>query len=160
MKPLLINNLDFAKKQDEVTQKIEVKSCERLLDLLAKDQQPLKPISYTLKGSASKLHFPSLALHIEATLPVLCQRCLQAMQLPLSIDYQYVLAEDEPEAFEGDDEIDWLEVSREMNVNELIEDELLMAIPLGPLHEHACKPLIQEDVEKPNPFAVLKDFIK
>ncbi|MEO1946796.1 MAG: YceD family protein [Methylophilaceae bacterium] len=160
MNQLLINNLDFAKKQDEVTQDIDIERCERLLDLIEKDQQLLGRISYTLTGRAAELGLPSLALHVEAALPVLCQRCLQIMQLDLSADYTYVITENEPEPFAGDEEVDWLEISREMNVDELVEDELLMAIPLGPLHKHACKPLVKEDVEKPNPFAVLKNLIK
>jgi uncharacterized protein len=160
MKPLLINNLDFAKNQDEMSQEIDVKNCERLLDLLDVGQQSPKIIRYTLTGVASQFHLPSLALHVEATLPVLCQRCLQTMELDLSVGYTYVITETEPESFEGDEEVDWLEMSREMNVDELVEDELLIAMPLGPLHEHACKPLVKEDVEKPNPFAVLRDLIK
>lgn len=160
MKPILINNIEFAKNQEEVTHAIDVDSCERLLDLLETSSTLSKSIRYTLIGSASTFHLPSLGLKIEATLPVLCQRCLQPMQLDLSLAYEYVIAEVEPTAFEGDDDIDWIEASREMNVNILVEDELLMAIPLGPLHSHACKPLIQEEVEKPNPFAVLKDLLK
>lgn len=160
MKPLLINNQEFAKKKDEVTQEIDVESCERLLELVENDPQSPQKISYTLKGDSNKFHLPSLDLHVDATLPVLCQRCLQVMQLDLSVDYTYVVAKTEPEQFEGDEEMDWLEASREMNVNELVEDELLMAIPLGPLHKEACKKLIKEGVEKPNPFAVLKDLIK
>lgn len=160
MKPILINNLEFAKKQEEITHLIDVDSCERLLDLLETNSTLPKKISYNLKGSSSTFHLPSLGLKIEATLPVLCQRCLQPMQLNLSLAYDYVIAEAEPEAFEGDEEIDWLEASREMNINSLIEDELLMAMPIGPLHDHACKPPIQEQLEKPNPFAVLKDLLK
>ena len=160
MKPILINNLEFAKKQEAITHSIDVDSCERLLDLLETSSTLPRNIRYNLTGSTSTFHLPSLGLTIEATLPVLCQRCLQPMQLDLSLDYAYVIAEVEPETFEGDEEIDWLEASREMNVNTLVEDELLMAIPLGPLHDHACKPLIQEQVEKPNPFAVLKGLLK
>lgn len=160
MKPILINNLEFAKKQEKIAHVIDVDSCERLFDLLENNSTLTKSIRYTLIGSASTFHLPSLDLRIEATLPVLCQRCLQPMQLDLSLAYEYVVAEFEPEAFEGDDDIDWVEASREMNINTLVEDELLMAIPLGPLHSHACKPPIQEDVQKPNPFAVLKNLMK
>lgn len=160
MKPILINNIEFAKNQEEVTHAIDVDSCVRLLDLLETSSTLSKSIRYTLAGSASTFHLPSLDLKIEARLPVLCQRCLQPMQLDLSLAYEYVIAEVEPAAFEGDDDIDWVEASREMNVNILVEDELLMAIPLGPLHSHACKPLIHEEVQKPNPFAVLKDLMK
>ncbi len=160
MKPILINNLDFAKKQEEVSHTIDVDSCERLLEFLTTDSTLSKSIRYTLTGSAAIFHLPSLGLKIEAALPVLCQRCLQPMQLDLSLAYDYVVAEAEPAAFEGDDDIDWVEASREMNLNTLVEDELLMAIPLGPLHSHACKPLIREGEQKPNPFAVLKDLMK
>ena len=71
MKLLLINNLDFAKNQDEMSQEIDVKNCERLLDLLDVGQQSPKIIRYTLTGVSSQFHLPSLALHVEATLPVL-----------------------------------------------------------------------------------------
>jgi len=159
-KPLLIDNLAFAKKQDEVSHQIDLEGCERLLEMLVPEQVLTKKISYTLTGLASQLHLPGLKLQIEATLPVICQRCLQPMDLDLSLTHVYVISEVEPESFEGDDDVDWLEVSREMNVNELVEDELLIAMPLGPSHQHACKTLPKEEVEKPNPFAVLKDLIK
>lgn len=160
MKPILINNLDFAKKQQEISHEINVDSCERLLDFIEDDAKLQKNIFYTLQGSISKLHLPSLHLQIQASLPVICQRCLQTMQLDLSLGYEYVIAETEPAPFDGDEEIDWVETSREMNVNELVEDEVLMAIPLGPMHNHACQPPIQEEVEKPNPFAVLQKLLK
>ena len=139
---------------------IDVDSCERLFDLLEKNSTLSKSIRYTLIGSASTFHLPSLDLKVEAKLPVLCQRCLQPMLLNLSLSFEYVVADVEPAAFEGEDDIDWVAASREMNVNHLVEDELLIAIPIGPLHSHTCKPPIQEAAQKPNPFAVLKDLLK
>ncbi len=160
MKPILINNLDFAKRQAKISHQIDVDTCERLLDFVEDDPRFKKEIYYTLAGSTSSLHLPSLSINIEASLPVLCQRCLQSMQFDLSLAYQYVIAESEPTPFENDDEIDWVQSSREMNVNELVEDELLMAMPLGPMHPYECKPAVQEQVEKLNPFAVLQKLIK
>lgn len=160
MKSVLINNLEFAKKQENTSGEIDVYKHERLADILINGAQYPTKINYTLTGSATKLHFPSLHLTIEAVLPVLCQRCLEGMELNLSLAFDYVISETEPEAFDGDEEIDWLETSREMNLNELIVDELLIAMPLAPLHTQDCKPLTQAHVEKQNPFAVLKDLIK
>lgn len=58
----------------------------------------------------------------------------------------------------------FVEASREMNVWELVEDELLIAFPIAPVHsaEHQkeCVAYIKQSGEKPNPFAVLKDFAK
>ena len=160
MKPLIINNLDFAKKQTNISHEINVDTCERLLDFIVKDAHFQKKIDYTLAGSVSTFHLPSLSINIEAALPVICQRCLQPMQLDLSLSYDYVIADAEPTEFDHNDEIDWVESSREMNVNELVEDELLMAMPLGPMHSHACKPAVQEDIKKPNPFAALQTLRK
>ena len=52
--------------------------------------------------------------------------------------------------------MDWLEINSEMDVHELIEDELLLAMPIAPAHEGACSRLSMQSGEKPNPFAVLK----
>ena len=160
MKPTLINNLDFAKRQAKISSEIDTSTCERLNDFIEDDAQLKKQIHYILIGNNAKFHLPSLALEINASLPVICQRCLQNMQLDLSLAYEYVIADAEPGAFDNDDEIDWLETAREMNVNELVEDELLMAMPLGPMHDYACKPPLQEEVEKPNPFAVMQKLMR
>jgi uncharacterized protein len=160
MNPILINNLEVAKKQEKIAGELNVSDCNRLVDLLVPGDENAKIISYQLTGTLAKFHLPSLQLKIDATLPVVCQRCLNPMQLSLSVNYDYVLSKAEPEPFDGDDDIDWLEMSREMNLNELIEDELLMAIPLAPTHTQGCKPAKLESGEKHNPFAALKDLIK
>ncbi len=160
MKSVLIDNLDFANTAQEVSHEIDVSSCERLQEAMAPKQQVNEKIQYTLTGLPSTFHLPGLALQAEVTIPVVCQRCLQSMDLDVSIAHQYVVAAEEPEPFEGDDDVDWVEASREMNVNALVEEELMIAMPFAPVHAHACKPLPKEEVEKPNPFAVLKDLIK
>jgi uncharacterized protein len=43
-----------------------------------------------------------------------------------------------------------------MNLTELIEDELLIAMPIAPLHEADCIKATMQSGEKPNPFAILK----
>lgn len=159
MKPILINNLEAAKNQENISGEIPVETCERLLEVIRKEHQ-YPQIRYELSGVATKFHLPSLHLTIEASLPVICQRCLDAMSLELSLKYDYIVSESEPAPFDGDDDIDWLEISREMNLNALIEDELLMAIPLAPTHAHGCKLLKKESGEKHSPFATLKDLIK
>jgi uncharacterized protein len=160
MKPILINNLDLAKNQGEISGTIAIDECERLTEFLSQDGVAGQKISYELSGTATKFHLPSLSLSINATLPVICQRCLEELALSLSLNHDYVLNESEPAPFEGDDDIDWLEISREMNLNALVEDELLMAMPLAPTHAHDCKLDKQVSGEKHNPFAVLKDLIK
>lgn len=159
MKPILINNLDVAKKHEKISGEILIESCERLAEAINLDNASAA-IRYELTGVSAKFHLPSLHLMLDASLPLICQRCLEPMQLKLSRMYDYVISESEPAPFDGDDDIDWLEPSREMNVNALIEDELLMAIPFAPTHAHDCKLLKQGSGEKHSPFAALKDLMK
>ncbi len=160
MKPTVINNLEIAKKQESLTGKITAKGCDRLIEGIDRTKQDDLDINYQLSGHASTFHLPSLHLTVSASLPLVCQRCLEAMQLDVTLSFDYVISEEEPASFDGDDDVDWIEASREMNLNELIEDELLIAIPLAPTHDHACKPLKLESGEKHNPFAALKDLVK
>lgn len=114
-------------------------------------------------GSAAQVW---LHLQAQATLPQICQRCLADVDLTLDVDraYRFVADEATAEAQDDDCEEDVLALSREFNLMELIEDELLMALPLVPRHE-VCPvqpkmAVADEDFdssggEKPNPFAVL-----
>ena len=66
-------------------------------------------------------------------------------------------------------EEDVLVLSREFNLLELVEDELLMSVPPVPKHEECPAPVklqaadadfVDAPVEKPNPFAVLQQLKK
>ena len=83
-----------------------------------------------------------------------------------------LLLEKGPQAFAHADELpsyyDAIELDEngEVNLRELVEDELLLAIPLIPRHqlEDCSAPAdsvwgeLPEELEKPNPFDVLKQL--
>lgn len=111
---------------------------------------------------------PQVWLHVQAAthLPQVCQRCLADVELALEVDrsYRFVADEATAEAQDDESEEDVLALSREFNLLELIEDELLMALPLVPRHDVcpiAPKMAVADDNfesengQKPNPFAVL-----
>jgi len=107
-----------------------------------------------------------LWLRAEATFPMICQRCLHGVDVPLSVAREFRFVADEATAEVLDDhcEEDVLVLSQAFDVYGLIEDELLMALPLAPRHG-VCPidvPMAagEEEVEQvtatsPNPFAVL-----
>lgn len=110
-----------------------------------------------------------LHLLANAQFPVVCQRCLQPMDVPLAVDRWFRFVADEATAQAQDDESeeDLLVLSREFALHELIEDELLLDMPLVPRHEHcpvAVKMSAGEEEIEPeparasNPFAALADF--
>lgn len=109
-----------------------------------------------------------LHLVVEARLAMTCQRCLQPVPVPLSLDGHFRFVADEAAAADEDldaDE-DLLPTTRSLDLLALIEDELLMALPIVPRHDGRCpEPLalpadeLREDTEetpaKPHPFAAL-----
>lgn len=107
----------------------------------------------------------SLHLSVQTVLPLTCQRCLGPVDVVLAIDRRFRFVDTEAQADEQDDESeeDLLVTSREFDLASLIEDEVLMDLPLVPRHD-TCPVAVKLAVadadfevaaEKPNPFAQL-----
>ncbi|ALT76206.1 YceD family protein [Paucibacter sp. KCTC 42545] len=108
-----------------------------------------------------------LHLEAEAQVSLTCQRCLQPVQEALSLSRWYRFARNESEAAEldADSEDDVLVLSRSLDALEMVEDELLLSLPLVPRHEVCPQPLLvpQDEAadepeaaeERPHPFAAL-----
>ena len=123
-----------------------------------------------------------LSLQVQARLWLTCQRCLQPVAHDVSLHPVLRFVEGEEEAArldeEAGDEEDVLALPRSLKVSELMEDELILALPLVPLHSVCPEPLpylessetqasthITSDdsaatADKPNPFAVLAQLKK
>jgi uncharacterized protein len=93
-----------------------------------------------------------------------CQRCLQPVLLSLNVDRAFAFAptEDEAAAQDADSEDDVLVLSRQFDLRELVEDELLLALPIVPMHEHCSAPWLSAqpgeaaaDDAPAHPFAAL-----
>ena len=70
-----------------------------------------------------------------------CQRCLGPIAVPLSVDrrFGFVAVEAEAAALDVDSEDDVLALERAFDLHELVEDELLLELPLVPRHAE-CRP--------------------
>jgi uncharacterized protein len=106
----------------------------------------------------------SLAIGADTEVTLECQRCLQPMRLPLHAERRifFVDGEDAAAALDAEAEDDVLALTPALDLVELIEDELLLALPLVPRHELCPEPLPRAFVEDDpaidpadNPFAVL-----
>lgn len=109
---------------------------------------------------------PQTWLHLTAAAQVAltCQRCLKPVHEDIDIDrwIRFVDTEAEAAALDVDSDDDVLALPRHLDARELIEDELLLALPLVPRHEVCPEPLAHVDEleepaleERPNPFAAL-----
>jgi len=111
-------------------------------------------------------------LHLSAYtfVPLTCQRCMAAVSTALEVDQWYRFVESEEVAMAEDDESeeDLLVMVPQFDLLALLEDELLMALPLVPMHEtcpvtpvfSAVDPAVEAAEAKPNPFAVLSQLKK
>jgi uncharacterized protein len=112
-----------------------------------------------------------LTLDVETTAWLTCQRCLQPYQEPLALHrrLRFVHGEAQAEALDAESEDDVLALPRSLDLRELVEDELLLALPLVPRHGVCPQPLpmaagddeVPNEVpERPNPFAALQALKK
>jgi uncharacterized protein len=79
---------------------------------------------------------PWMHLEVEAQLRLVCQRCLAPAVLPVLAErwFRFVADEATAEAEDDESEEDVLALEPKFNLIQLVEDELLMAIPLVPMH--------------------------
>lgn len=97
--------------------------------------------------------------HISAKVRVACQRCLEPMTLTLEAEPSLLVvkAEEHPELLAEDAEL--LVAGKPVSLNELVEDELLLAMPMIPMHElsecPASASLQAQQRSRASPFAVL-----
>lgn len=101
-----------------------------------------------------------LSLSVTGRLTVQCVRCLQPVDADVSVDQQYLVVVDEKQAEQLDfasSDVDVIAGSETFALRDLIEDEILLAIPTEASHTD-CSVVAspaQAPLEKPNPFAVL-----
>lgn len=113
------------------------------------------------KGHAAQIW---LQLKARAVVSLTCQRCLQPVRDEVALDrwIRFVDTEAEAAALDADSDDDVLALPRHLDARELIEDELLLALPLVPRHATCPVPLalaIEPDLPsedaRPHPFAAL-----
>lgn len=118
---------------------------------------------------------PAVWLHLraETVAPLTCQRCLGAVEAPLQVDrwFRFVADEATAAAEDNDCEEDLLPLEPRPSLYELLEDELLMALPLVPMHDACPVPVSMQsgdvaaadgpvEEQRPHPFAALSRLKK
>lgn len=168
-RPEKLNVKAFAQAQASLSGQAALSEWPRLAEE-AQSDLPATPVRWTLRGEVvAESGAPDqvwLHMHIEATLPMLCQRCLGPVLTPIEVDRPFRFVADEATAMAWDDEWeeDLLVLSREFDALTLVEDEVILAVPLVPFHEVCPSPLTMSvadpqfeaaETERPNPFAAL-----
>ena len=145
---------------------------------LAQEAQGLQPDSPVRWQASAEMRPGSGAegdvwLHLQAqtSLPLTCQRCMGTVAVPLEVDqwYRFVASEEIAMVQDDESEEDLLVMEPQFDLLAVLEDELLMALPLVPMHDECpTAPVVRagdgapagEAEGKPNPFAVLSGLKK
>jgi uncharacterized protein len=134
----VIDGLEFAKAGSRLQGAWPVAEFQRLRDVLRSGPGTVR---YVLEGSPDAQGYPALRLKVDATLPLLCQRCLAPFEYALRGESLLRLVATQAEVDAAPIEPDGPEsimAGKEMQVRALVEDEVLLAIPIAPRHE-ACE---------------------
>jgi uncharacterized protein len=98
-------------------------------------------LEYRVAGVIDKRGYPILVLDLQARVPVVCQRCLQEFELPVKVHNRVRVVElPEGELLEQADETlaseeDIVAAAGPLDVMAMIEDEMILALPLAPRHD-------------------------
>ena len=119
-------------------------------------------VAWSVKGVRDGMGRLALAVEVQGTLALSCQRCLETLEHRFRSASVLVLAHSEAEADADPVEVEGPErivAGPEMPVRDLVEDEVLLALPLAARHER-CSGAQDEGRAKTNkPFAGLKGLL-
>jgi DUF177 domain-containing protein len=138
-----IEPFKFARSRRRQTGTIPVERLPRLSDILRSSEGE---VSYLLEGDADPDGRLFLVLRVQADLELICQRCMGEMQQKVSLDTRYLLTESDVDAAQFEKNMgmrEGLEVllaQGPLNLESLVEDEILLALPFSPRHdEENCR---------------------
>lgn len=156
-----IDSLDFARNGSEISGVVPVTEMPRLLDAL-EDSQGI--LSYTVRDGLDSRGDPLLQVNITGQCQLRCQRCLNAMDYPVRLDVRLMLRDQAGLDALGDDEdeCDSILAEAQLDVLNLLEEEILLSLPIAPRHDDpgVCQAADGKNGlrEEKNPFAVLAKF--
>lgn len=158
----------FAKEGGTLDGEWPMASLDRLADAAHPEARPgeAELAQWHVEGEARPVKGapPQTWLHVtaRARLALVCQRCLGPVDTPLEAgrSFMFVADEDTAARLDAETEDDVMVLTRALDLRALVEDELLLALPLVPRHELCPQPLPLEHGDEAgqapaNPFAAL-----
>ena len=143
---------------DEIAGKTDARRLSRVADQLAAGIEPA-PVTWRIGGGRDASSRPALVVQVEGAVPLVCQRCMQPFASPVSQQTVLLLARDEAELARLDAEESEVVLANTMlDPLSLVEDELLLSLPISPRHgedECAAARRAVPEAGKPSPFAAL-----
>lgn len=169
--PLRLDVAQLAADGAELEGQWPLADLTRLAEMHLANDEPAPEVQWRVRGELLPVTggAAEVWLHLSARteLALSCQRCLGPVHEAVHIDKPLRFVPDEAQAAALDAELedDVLALERALDLRELVEDELLLALPLVPRHETCPQPLpmpadAPEAEQKASPFAALAQLKK
>jgi uncharacterized protein len=150
-----IDSLEFARAGEQLSGSVPVSELTRLTDSLF---CPDGNLQFELTGGRDSRQRLRLHLTVAGSIDLKCQRCLGRLVYPVSVRTNLLVLTDREVGDPGEiDDLDGVPAAPQTDVWSLVEDEVLLAIPLSPRHaEDECRPAIKAAGDPAaSPFAAL-----
>jgi uncharacterized protein len=131
LQPAAIDGLAFARNAAVLQGRLGIDSLPRL----AQSGCTGSVLDFVLTGEINQRGKPGVRLAVGGGVRLQCQRCLGSLEWPLQFEAQLEFASSEAEITAADDGIERVVAGRKMSVAALVEDEVLLALPMVPKHE-------------------------
>src|SRR3989338_4893947 len=151
LQPAAIDGLAFVRNAAVLEGQLGMESLPRL----AQSGCSCSVLDFVLTGEINERGKPALRLAVNGSVRLECQRCLGELDLPLHLEAQLELALSEAEITADEDDIERVVAGREMRVAALVEDEVLLALPMVPKHERCSAAAESGGSADPTPFQAL-----
>jgi uncharacterized protein len=163
--PKNINPVQLAAQNQQIQGRLSLMQCERLLPVLVENTGY---VDFSLQFMQDDEQRTVVRVNLSVELVLECRRCLKSMTYPVKTSQDLVQVSDDQAATLLPEYYEPLIVNNdEVELISLIEDELLLNLPVMPSHSDvectAALPIIQDDTEPKvhmSPFAVLKPLFE
>ena len=163
MNAFVIDTFEFSRLKERREGDLAVADFARLCEELADSSGRIR---FAVQGGIDTMGHAQLLVSVEADVKLMCQRCLTPFAFAVASESALLLAKDEEaadalESSLADDTIEVMVGSKTQNLLELVEDEVLLSIPLSPKHE-VCPDQVGQDAagavsKRVSPFEVLNN---
>ena len=153
-----IDSLEFAVNGRQLDTQVPVAELLRLQESLDNNQGDLH---YHLQGGMDSQGRAVLDVSIDGHCQLRCQRCLHALDYEIRHEARLLLCDETAlEVLEDEvEEVDGILADAHLDVLALLEDEILLNLPISPMHTSgACQMAEAEDKQEGmrHPFAMLE----
>ena len=153
----LIDGLKFAAEARHLAGDLAVAAMPRLQDSVF---EPAGRVLYELTGMTDRHGRPLVEVSVQGSVPLVCQRCLGRLDYELKRRSRLVLVDDAamlPDVAQEDPDTESIPAAEVANVADLVEQEVLLGLPLAPVHAAPCVGRTDEtQAPADSPFAVLR----